>query len=134
MKIDLKKMAVEMALAKRRHKHQEELEAIRDAHLAEVRTIKFSALAKSKKKPRKTSRDEVYLAAIRTARTADDPHSILDALRKLAREPRPYPQLLDHVADEKLFKWEAGADQPPDMQSEKDALASIRRHLTKRSQ
>lgn len=130
MSIDPIKLAVVSALAKQRHQHQEELEAVKDAHIKELRKERSAVKIKPLKRTRNNDRTEVYVEACKRARTPGDHHSVLDALRVLA-SGRTYPQLLGYDPDGKEFKWDTGRDEPPRFQTEKDALASIKRHIEK---
>ncbi len=130
MSIDPIKLAVVTALAKQRHQHQDELEAMRDAHIKELRKERAAKESKATKRTRNSDRTEVYAEACKRARTPGNHRSALDALRVLA-SARTYPQLLGYDSDGKEFKWDTGRDEPPKFQSDKNALASLKRHIEK---
>lgn len=137
MKIDLAKLAVLHAEVKTRHKYQDILDETEARHLKEIRELKKAAIkdaddAKSKKKSRITDRTEVYRAAIKNASTPDNAHSVLRSMQRIARA-RQFPHLLGYVPEEG-FQWAAAlVDEPPKMQSDKNALEAIRREIKKAS-
>lgn len=130
MSIDIEKAKREGALAKQRHRHQEELDTIRDAHVQEIRKMRSATSLKSVKRRRTNDRTEVYAEACRKASAPGNPRSVLAALKVLASS-RAYSQLCGYDPDARAFKWDTGRDEPPKFQSEKDALAAIKLHMEK---
>ena len=99
-----------------------------------VSKIEREEREQSAKPPTKRSRTNDRTGVLKKAHQYaedDDPRSVLAALRVLAQSKNPPAPLLGYDIDEKSFKWDAGPDVPPRYQSEKDALAAIRRYLEK---
>lgn len=133
MSVDCIKLAALHAAVKERHKYQDKLDAQEAAHLSEIRALKKAAFtsvhdATDKKRSRTNDRTEVYRAAIETATTPSDAHSVLRSMRDIALARR-FPHLIGYVPEEG-FQWLALADADiPEIQSEKNALAAIRRAI-----
>jgi hypothetical protein len=137
MSVDRIKLAAIHAAVKERLKYQDKLEAQEAAHINEIRALKKAALksvndVSAKKRSRTNDRTEVYRAAIETATTPSDAHSVLRAMHDIALAHR-FPHLIGYVPNEG-FQWLAFADDDiPEIQNEKNALAAIRRAIKKAS-
>jgi hypothetical protein len=94
---------------------------------AEIDRLELAA-AKRSKRIRSNDRTEVMALARRSASDPNDPRSVLEALKRMA----PYSPLCGYDSAERVFRWDTGnEDAPPKFQTEKDALALIRRHIAK---
>jgi hypothetical protein len=99
-----------------------------------VSKIEREERATAAKPPTKRSRTNDRTSVLKKAHKyagEDDPRSVFGALRVLAQSKSPPAPLLGYDIDEKSLKWDAGPDVPPKYQSEKDALAAVRRYLEK---
>lgn len=130
MNMDTTKLFVAMAVAKERHRHQDQLEAEKSAHQKEIRELKKASSPKSGKRSRQNDHTEVLKVAIREASTPNNARSALIALRQFASSGR-FPQLIGHVPGEG-FQWSIGAHEWK-FQAERNALAAINRQLKKMS-
>lgn len=141
MKMNLRKLAVENArvtqladLLQEKNKRiaalEEELLLVEVVAELDIEEAKLASVHKLiLKRTRTNDRTGVIKKAHERATHPNSSRSILAALRELATSKiRPTP-LLGYDADEKSFKWDAGAELPPKYQSEKDALATISRYL-----
>jgi len=82
------------------------------------------------KRSRTNDRTAMLKAARLNAKFPNDPRSVFAALRALA-ETNPQAPLFGYDVDAKALKWDNGPDVPPKYQSEKDALAAIKRYIEK---
>lgn len=97
----------------------------------EIAELRAGRATNPSKRSRTNDRTEVFAEACKRARTPDNARSILDALKELARSKKDFPQLFNYSPSDKEFTW-AGPDETPRFQSEKSALATIKRHLEKK--
>jgi len=84
----------------------------------------------SGKRSRTNDRTGTLKKACQNAEDPNDPRSVFAALRALAQFA-PQAPLLGYDVDEKSLKWDDGPDAGPKYQSEKNALAAIRRYLAR---
>lgn len=86
---------------------------------------------KQVKRSRINDRTEVFVTACRRAADPDNEHSILIALKELARSKHAFPQFLGYDAAAEEFLW-SGSGEMPKSQSERAALITIKRLLEKK--
>jgi hypothetical protein len=103
-------------------------EVCAELEIAELRT---ALPANPSKRSRTNDRTEVFAEAFKRAKVPGNARSILSALKELART-NAFPQLLGYSAPDKEFAW-AVTDETSRFQSEKSALATIKRYLEKMS-
>lgn len=125
MIIDPIKLARACEEARQRHKYQERMEEREILHAKELGNLKISL--RKTRQIRLNDRTEVIATAVKEARVPDNPHSVLETMRDLARTSR-FTHLLGYVPREG-FQWMSDESDLPKYQSEKDALAAIRRYL-----
>jgi len=130
MNPDPTKLAIVCALAEQRLIYQDRLDAKEAAYVEEIRELRKAVIAEPANPSRQTEYTEVLMAAIREATTPNDARSALVALRQLATTSR-FSQLIGH-APKDGFQWMLGVDEVK-WQTEKDALAAIKRLLKKAS-
>ncbi|MES2128470.1 MAG: hypothetical protein V4463_14480 [Pseudomonadota bacterium] len=99
--------------------------------VSEIEQMERTNSTTSTKRSRTNDRTLVIIKALQHSEVPSDPRSVFAALRALAQSKNPPSPLLGFDADEKALKWEGEPDGPPAYQSQKDALAAIKRYLKK---